>query len=236
MSSDASNKSAPGALAVEAAAPRRGFSRYWFTSIPAGSDDATRMLGMELQASSYVDNFLAALTPARRALVEAEVNGRMRKNFAYDGLYYDGFWWRSLGSAGRRIHPTIHLTLAANTGNIAHETGHYLVHTLIGDDAQSILEGQQPIWNTEHGIGDPIGRERIADDYAFVLEWFLTGGIKSDDPLDPHVMFLNHSPLTDDFPGPRVRHRASRGPHAHRTDHEGPDHRQAGGCPRTRDG
>ncbi len=189
------------AVAIGPSTARRGFSRYWFSSIPAGSNDATRMLHMELQASSYVDSFLAALAPARQTAVRAEVNGRMHRHYTFDGLYYDGFWWRSLGAHGRLIRPTIHLTLSANVGNIAHETGHYAVHTLVGDDAQSTLEGQQPLWNTEHGIGDAIGRERIADDYAFVLEWFFTGGIKSDDPLDPHVLFLNHSPLTDDFPG-----------------------------------
>ena len=178
-----------------------GFSHYWITSIPAGSNEATRRVQMQLQAGAYVDGILSRLSPARSAAAEAEVRGRMRVNYAWDGIFYTGFWWRSLGSLGRIVRPTVHLTLAADAGNIAHETGHYLTHVLVGDDAWSTLEGQAPLWDTGHGIRDEIGRNVLLEDYAYFMEWLVIGSVNGYDLLDPYPVFSGLSPLTEDYPG-----------------------------------
>lgn len=178
-----------------------GYSKYWISSIPAGSDDATRRVGLELQSKSYVDDVLNQLSPARQTAARAEVDGRLSPHYAWDGFLYSGFWWRSLGSMGRVVRPTIHLTLAANAGNVAHETGHYFTHVLVGDDTWSTLEGQAPLWDHGHGIRDVVGREMMLEDYAYFFEWLTAGSVKSYDLHDPYVIFGGMSPLTEDFPG-----------------------------------
>jgi hypothetical protein len=178
-----------------------GFSNYWISSIPAGSDDATRRIGLQLQSSTYVDGVIERLSPARRAAVRAEVDGRLSPYYAWDGFLYSGFWWRSLGSMGRLVHPTIHLKLTANAGNVAHETGHYITHVLVGDDVWSTLEGQAPLWDSGHGIRDAVGRQMLLEDYAYYTEWLTVGTVKSYDLHDPYVIFGGMSPLTSDFPG-----------------------------------
>lgn len=191
--------SAPGRAAGLAARPR-GFSKYWISSIPAGSSLADSMVHIELQASTYTDEFLAALAPARRAAANAEIRGRMRLNYAYDGFYYNGFWWRSLGAHGRLLHPTVHYRTNANAGNVAHELGHYFTHVLVGDDVWSTLEGQAPLWDTGHGIRDLVGRGTLLEDYAYLAEYHLIGDVKGYDLQDPYVVFNGLSPLTADFP------------------------------------
>lgn len=178
-----------------------GFSHYWISSIPAGSDEATRRMHLQLQAATYIDGVLGRLSPARRAAAQAEVGGRLRANYAWDGFFYTGFWWRSLGSHGRIVRPTIHLTTAANEGNIAHETGHYLTHVLVGDETWSTLEGQAPLWDTGHGIRDEIGRDVLLEDFAYFIEWLVIGTVKSYDLQDPYPIFSGLSPLTEDVPG-----------------------------------
>ncbi len=178
-----------------------GFSQYWISSIPAGSDEATHMIGLELQSQTFVDGVLDRLSPTRQTAARAEVQGRLRAYYAYDGFFYTGFWWRSLGSMGRIIHPTIHLRLNANAGNVAHETGHYITHVLVGDDVWSTLEGQAPLWDTGHGIRDDVGRNMLLEDYAYFSEWLTVGTVKSYDLQDPHVIFGGMSPLTSDYPG-----------------------------------
>lgn len=184
-----------------AAAGHRGFREYWISKIPAGADDITRMIHLERQSGAYIDSFLSAVPEPRRSILRAEASGRMHRHYQYDGPYYQGFWWRSLGSYGRLIRPTIHLRTNADAGNVAHETGHYITHLLVGDDVWSVLEGQAPLWNTEHGIGDLMGREFLVEDYAFFIESFLTGGVKLVDLLDPYAPFMSITPLGRDFPG-----------------------------------
>lgn len=182
-------------------AAAEGYSKYWISSIPAGSDDATQRVGLELQSKSYVDDVLNQLSPARQTAARAEVDGRLSPHYAWDGFLYSGFWWRSLGSLGRIVRPTIHLTLAANAGNVAHETGHYFTHVLVGDDTWSTLEGQAPLWDNGHGIRDVVGREMMLEDYAYFFEWLTAGSVKSYNLQDPYVIFGGLSPLTEDFPG-----------------------------------
>ncbi len=183
------------------AAPNSGFSNYWISSIPAGSDDATHRVGRELQSREFIDNILDRLTPSRETAARAEVDGRLNPNYAWDGFLYSGFWWRSLGSMGRIVRPTIHLRLTADAGNVAHETGHYLTHVLVGDDVYSTLEGQAPLWDNGHGIRDDVGREMLVEDYAYFMEWLSVGSVKSYNLLDPYVIFGGISSLTRDFPG-----------------------------------
>ena len=183
------------------AAANTGFSNYWISSIPAGSSDATKRIALELQSKDFVDDILSRFSPSREVAARAEVNGRLSPHYAWDGFLYSGFWWRSLGSMGRIVRPTIHVRLTADAGNVAHETGHYLTHVLVGDDVYSTLEGQAPLWDNGHGPRDEVGREMLVEDYAYFMEWLSVGSVKSYDLLNPYVIFGGMSPLTDDFPG-----------------------------------
>jgi hypothetical protein len=178
-----------------------GFSNYWISSIPAGSDEATQRLHIDLQIASVIDGAIALMPPALAASAREEIDGRLRRHTEWDGFFYSGFWWRSLGSLGRLAHPTIHLRLHANAGNVAHETGHYLTHAIVGDDTWSILEGQAPLWDTGHGIRDDVGRDVLVEDYAYVTEWIAIGSVKGYDLHDPYVIFSGRTPLASDFPG-----------------------------------
>lgn len=191
--------SAPTVPSPQADHPR-GFDKYWISSLPAGAAVTDTMLAIELQSSSFRDNLLDALAPARRAAAEAEINGRLRPNYAFDGNYYDGFWWRSLGAYGRLVHPTLHYRVSANAGNIAHELGHYFTHVLVGDDTWSVLEGQAPLWDTGHGVRDVVGRGTVLEEYAYLAEFHLVGSVKGYNLFEPYDIFRGLTPLITDFP------------------------------------
>ncbi len=183
------------------ATPPGGFNKYWISSIPAGASVIDTMLNIELQASSYLDDLLAALTPARRTPAQREARGRLSAHYTFDGFYYQGFWMRSLGSHGRMVHPTLHYRTSANAGNVAHELGHHFTHILVGDDTWSTLEGQAPVWDTGHGIRDVLGRGIVLEEYAYLVEFHLVGSVKSYDLYDPYVIFSGMRPADTDFPG-----------------------------------
>ncbi|MEZ4650503.1 MAG: IPT/TIG domain-containing protein [Candidatus Eisenbacteria bacterium] len=186
--------------ARRALAPPTPFSKYWISKITPNSSDADRRINLQLQAETYIDGFLGALSPAMRTAAEAEMSSRLRLHHEWDGEYYTGFWWRSLGSAGRIVRPTVHLKLTSNAGTVAHEVGHYLTHVVVGDDTQSALEGQAPLLSG-HGIRDAMGREYMVEDYAYLVQYFLTGGVGALDLLDPYTIFQGFTPLTRDYPG-----------------------------------
>ncbi|MCA9755546.1 MAG: IPT/TIG domain-containing protein [Candidatus Eisenbacteria bacterium] len=189
-----------GAAVRLAVAPPAPFSKYWICKITPNSTDAERRINLELQAQTYIDGFLSALSPTMRTAAETEMGSRLRLRYEWDGDYYTGFWWRSLGSAGRIVRPTVHLKLTSNAGTVAHEIGHYLTHVIVGDDAQSSLEGQAPLLSG-HGIRDEMGRTYMVEDYAYLVQYFLTGGVGSLDLLDPYTIFQGFTPLTRDYPG-----------------------------------
>ena len=92
--------------------------------------------------------------------------------------YYTGFG----GVYGNRFpQPIIHinpkdLTLAQS---LAHETGHYMTHILVGDEPYKTLEAQTPlIFDTDHFIGKPLSSRQsfYLEEPAYFAEYFLSGG------------------------------------------------------------
>ncbi len=89
----------------------------------------------------HVDNFISTLPSSIKSTVIARrARKPLRVELVKKGAFYAGFWGRSFGKYGRSYDPTITLTLPVNEQTTAHETGHYLIHLLIGDDLQSALE------------------------------------------------------------------------------------------------
>lgn len=175
---------------------------YWISKITAGSADVDRRININLQCSVFIDEFIDALPTSLKSAAQTETNGRLRLHHAWDGSYYSGFWWRSLGASGRKVYPTVHLPLNASGNTAAHETGHYLVHVLVGDDVQSTLEGQGNLIY-DHEIGDNNNRAKLLEEYAYFLEYFFTGAVGGYDCENPYVIWggLQLYPSARDLPG-----------------------------------
>jgi len=169
----------------------------WITKLYPGTDEMSRRLALQLSAQAYLDEFLSSLTPERRARVEEKIREKPLR-LEHDGNYYKGFWWRSLGRWGRVYHPTVHVTL--DGFGLPHELGHYFTHLLVGDDVQSVLEGQGSFFS-EHWLGKYVGRDYLQEEYAYFIQHFLAGEAIGSPLEEPFDIFRGDTPLNKDFPG-----------------------------------
>ncbi|MBE0556559.1 MAG: hypothetical protein IH628_04930, partial [Proteobacteria bacterium] len=118
----------------------------------------------------------------------------------HDGNYYNGFWWRSLGSYGRVIKPIIHVRLDETANKLAHETAHYIIHLMVGDDVQSTLEGQSPLLS-DHGLCMDMGRGFLLEDYAYFIQFLIDGKVESSDLTEPFDVLRDAWKKENDMPG-----------------------------------
>jgi len=177
-----------------------GFDHYWIEKQTATSTVADQRAYTSLQVNSFVDQLMNTLPSSLKTTVSARQTSTHRYTIKHDGNYYSGFWWRSLGSVGRLIKPTIHLKLPSNASTIAHETSHYFAHILTNDNFQSVLEGQANLFSG-HGVRDEVGRNVILEEYAYFGEYLLTGNGGNYDLEEPYVIFQGLSALNVDLPG-----------------------------------
>lgn len=175
--------------------PADRLNHYWISRLPVASNEIEKRTLLSLQARDYTDEFLNALTPARRSQVEARIKEKIL-TIEHDGNYYQGFWWRSPGWA-RIFRPTVHVTL--DGFSLAHELGHYYTHLLVGDDVQSDLEDQASLGG-QHGIRDVVGRGVVLEEYGYFIEFFLIGTGGRQDLHRPYDMFKGLDPWKTDFP------------------------------------
>ncbi len=174
---------------------------YYVSRVDPDSPESEQRMWVGLQLTSYIQQFLDALEPSLRQQVEAR-RAERHLTRAYGGNYYTGFNRMRAWSWGRRFQPVLAVKSPSENQALAHETGHYLTHLLVGHDAYDQLErAGGSILGGNHGIRDEIGRNNLLEDYAYYLESFLieTGG--NYYLTEPNVVFRGLTPLTKDFPG-----------------------------------
>ncbi len=202
---------------------KAGFYDYHISKLTAKSDDAEQSRLIGKQIAENVQRMLDTLLPTgiyyratadRDRLSPFEVDPYVfgkGNNYIFNDKtkpgtpYYTGFG----GVYGNRFpQPIIHinpkeLTLAQS---LAHETGHYITHILVGDDTYKTLEAQTPlIFGTDHFIGKRLSSRQsfYLEEPAYFAEYFLTGlvgGLHPDDIRQTTIVGGNTIPSTYDFP------------------------------------
>jgi hypothetical protein len=175
---------------------------YWIGKLPDAKDLADTRLYMRWQIQDYRDLIISELSPTLRTKVE---NKNLEKDFDLilgKENCYKGFWWKTLfTSRARMFVPTIKLTIDGQSH--AHETSHYLVHLMVGDNVQEALESQSSLFSS-HGLGEIVGRNQVVEEYAYFLEYYLNSSVggSSANLLDPYSIFLKskRTPNNTDMP------------------------------------
>ena len=163
--------------------------------------EAEQRMNIGLQVAAYALDVANVLSSSTRPTLESR-RDRRGLSIGYGGNYYTGFNKLRFGSYGREFRPYMEITSPSNRAALAHETGHYLTHLLVGDTAYDALEAAGgSIFSGNHGIRDNIGRNNLLEDYAYFMESFLSGTGGNYDLAKPHITFDGLTPLTRDFPG-----------------------------------
>ena len=153
-----------------------GSNNFWTVRIEQDKNELIHEVEIEDSISNYYKRFENILPVSIKSKVKLK---RDSKNLSVvfldpglifkNGPYYSGLWLKTF-IGGLYYAPTIHFLKDTGTQTAAHETGHYLIHLLVGDAVQNTLELQDP--GSNHGVGDVIGRNILLDDLAYFAEFF----------------------------------------------------------------
>lgn len=173
------------------AVPQGAARDYYIGQYQKASSDTDRRVGLHGLAGVYFDDFVAKL-PAALATQVRTRRGEKLPSWGEDGNYYRGFTYQPT----RRLYPIISVTL--DGFSLAHETGHYLTHLLVGHDAYERLHAQP--YARQHGIGMEVGRGSVNEDYAYFIESFLIGTGGQYDLSNASGTYLRARPAGADVP------------------------------------
>lgn len=88
--------------------------------------------------------------------------------------------------------------------DLAHESGHYMMHLMVDNDAFKVMQAQLPANTTNHGIGTPADRnDYYIEESAYLSEYFQNGTVAGLNPEEPRIMLhaSYNMPDVQDFPG-----------------------------------
>jgi len=162
-------------LVPSAATPGRRPKSFWLSRIDSSMPERQQHYNIRQQVGSYVDFLLADLSSAAHAKVES-FRSTHPLRISYGSNSYQGFNVVRLGSWGRSVRPLLAISSPLITRSLAHETGHYMTHMLVGHDTYDVLQTRGGCIRANcHGIQVDIGRDNLVEDYAYFIEWYLTG-------------------------------------------------------------
>ena len=168
---------------------------YWVSKVASDSKEYEIRGWIKLQAGDYMDRLANELPPQ----IKQEVTNRRQAAplkldpaAMVNNPSYTGFWFKVPGIPGIidpgaiSTYPQLHINLKQPelARTVAHETGHYATHMLIGDQLYRAMEDQNPTdfsgAMTMHGFGDRSANRKIfyVDEPAYFIEYFFTGGLQ----------------------------------------------------------
>lgn len=191
-------------LAPLASSPS-GPAYYFVSKIDANTPESDQRNYVGLQVAAYAIKFKDALNSTAITAVQSREIERA-VSITYGGSYYTGFNKMRAFSWGRNFSPVIAIPSPTKTGDLAHETSHYLTHLLVGHSVFDQLASSGGSIFSSHSLSGWIGRYNLLEDYAFYIENFLL------DHMQPHnsastfsrfqglCQFFSISPRNIDYP------------------------------------
>ena len=187
---------------LKADGKKRGTDLFWFSEIAKASTESGKTTAIGLQSYTFLhDYYIAALNPALKQSATSAYEVKL-PSYAYGKENYYQAFWRPLGLLGGYIyHPTINFRFNANEPNavdIAHETAHYFINLIVGNEVQKTLSGQAGFFDN-HGFNEIVGRNNLVEELAYFAE--TATGYKINELSEPANSFGNNSRTTVDYPG-----------------------------------
>lgn len=173
------------------AVPQSAARNYYVAQFEKGTTETDKRIGLHGLSGVYFDDFVAKL-PAPMATQVRTRRTEKLVSWGQDGNYYRGFTYQPT----RRLYPQLSVTL--DGFSLAHETGHYLTHMLVGHDAYERLHNQP--YPRQHGPGLVVGRGSVNEDYAYFIESFLIGTGGQYDLANASGTYLRARPAGADVP------------------------------------
>ena len=163
--------------AAAGGAGNAGSNNYAIVRVGKGSGDFNHLRTIHQTVQQVIDRWLDQLPSSSRAALQARIDDLERT-----------VMWTSGGNAYKHVtgffSPRVILFFNTDAGlaSIAHETGHYICHAIMGDDRYNDLYGRFPtdFWGTavEHDLGAyRAGRKEILEDYPYVSMILNTGDL-----------------------------------------------------------
>lgn len=183
---------------------KRGSQFFSFPPYDKNFPEFQRHTIVDMKVSSILnDGYIDACnSPLKEQAIVARDAKSLHTHFG-DANFYEP-WWVRLGYFGAEHYsPTIgfkYSPVDPTDGDIAHETAHYFINLVIGNDRQRVLTRQGSSFDV-HGIGSNNSRQNVVEDFAYFCETMTaTGGLKRQQLSEPADALGVNQRTTADFP------------------------------------
>ncbi|MFH1143724.1 MAG: hypothetical protein V1774_04185 [Candidatus Eisenbacteria bacterium] len=189
---DASPDSAAYVFPLPLGQTRKSGPAYRWSGVPAfkplkfaaGTPRDTLAKRFEQNIRDACNTLIFAIPPALRTRVMADINGSYAPKL-YVAMNTPGQWWPSSPKYAPfwTFYPAINRCMLLMTndspGSVAHETGHYFHHVLIGSAYVNFARNARP---STHGVGTPGCANNLIEEPAYFAEYYLKGTVGGRGP------------------------------------------------------
>ncbi|MFA6471677.1 MAG: carboxypeptidase-like regulatory domain-containing protein [Candidatus Latescibacterota bacterium] len=189
----------------------QGFKHYWVGLITKDMPDFDKLTAYQGVARTMIKSYIDALPSSKQTEVRANIDGDMAWNLSFGNDLYDPYLLNTPLKTIMSYSITIsqsHIDPEEIAGSIAHETGHYMYHVLVGNSVFYKVFNQQPLFTSKHGLGDHYDRKSMfVEESAYFSEYFHNGHVGQNqqiDPTNPRFFMYNSSTIPSKVDAPSI--------------------------------
>jgi hypothetical protein len=186
-------------------AEKKGYNYTYITTLHGDDEVFYKYEAMKSELKAMIKRYLDTIQPGPlKDLMMERRNTIVERLYWAAGPSYDPYWMDASEPACKINMIQDYLNIGILEQDLAHESGHYMMHLMVGDDKFKILQGHVPHNSENHGIGTYSNRMNYCiEETAYLSEYFQNGDAGAGNPEEPRN-FLSGSynmPDVQDFPG-----------------------------------
>lgn len=191
-------------ISKDVKAEKKGYNYTYITTLREEDVLFYKYEAMKSELKAMIKRYLDSIQPGPLKDLILERRNTIAEKLYWGSPSYDPFWMDASEPCCKINMNPDYPSLDQLKTDLAHESGHYIMHLMIGNDAYKALQAQLPANTTMHGLGTPADRDDYyIEESAYLSEYFQNGTVTGSYPEEPRIMLHGsyNMPDVQDYPG-----------------------------------
>ena len=191
-------------ISKDVKAEKKGYNYTYITTLREEDVLFYKYEAMKSELKAMIKRYLDSIQPGPLKDLILERRNTIAEKLYWGSPSYDPFWMDASEPCCKINMNPDYPSLDQLKTDLAHESGHYIMHLMIGNDAYKALQAQLPANTTMHGLGTPADRnDYYIEESAYLSEYFQNGTVTGSYPEEPRIMLHGsyNMPDVQDYPG-----------------------------------
>ncbi len=185
-------------------AEKKGYNYTYITTLRGEDAVFYKYESMKSELKAMIKRYLDSIQPGPLKDLILERRNTIVEKLYWGSPSYDPFWMDASEPCCKINLNQDYPSIEQLKTDLAHESGHYIMHLMVGNSGYQTLQAQLPANTTMHGIGTPADRDDyMIEESAYLSEYFQNGTVAGYNPEEPRIMLSGsyNMPDVQDFPG-----------------------------------